>query len=102
MKNPGGIWRSGAAPTSLCRGDDSNSSRDCKHAGSQSGFQQRSCPMTPFDRRQFLKALSGTAVATTLMDSIAKATAVPAFSRTGTIDDVKHVVFLMQENRAFD
>jgi len=58
--------------------------------------------MSPFDRRRFLKYLSGTAATTALMDSIAKATAVPAFSRTGTIDDVKHVVFLMQENRAFD
>ena len=58
--------------------------------------------MTPLDRRLFLKYLSGTAVTTTFMESIAKATAVPAFSRTGTIDDVKHVVILMQENRAFD
>jgi phospholipase C len=58
--------------------------------------------MTPFDRRQFLKYLSGTAVTSSFMESIAKAAAIPAFSRSGTIDDVKHVVFLMQENRAFD
>jgi phospholipase C len=58
--------------------------------------------MTPLDRRLFLKLLSGTAVTSTLMESIAKATAVNAYSRTGTIDDVKHVVILMQENRAFD
>jgi len=58
--------------------------------------------MTPFDRRSFLKLLSSTAVTSTFMESIAKASAVSAFSRSGTIDDVKHVVILMQENRAFD
>src|SRR5215813_2360939 len=54
------------------------------------------------DRRQFLQALSGTAVSASFMDSIARAASIPAHSRTGTIEDVKHVVFLMQENRAFD
>jgi len=34
--------------------------------------------------------------------SIARALAIPADRRTGTIEDVKHVVILMQENRSFD
>jgi phospholipase C len=35
-------------------------------------------------------------------ESISRALAIPAFHETGTIKDVKHVVILMQENRAFD
>ena len=33
---------------------------------------------------------------------IARALAIPANNRTGTIADVEHVVILMQENRSFD
>ena len=58
--------------------------------------------MTPFNRRRFLEYLGSAAATTAFMDSIARARAVPAHSATGTIDDVQHVVFLMQENRAFD
>ena len=58
--------------------------------------------MTPFNRRRFLEYLGSAAATTGFMDSIARARAVPAHSPTGTIDDVQHVVFLMQENRAFD
>ena len=58
--------------------------------------------MQPVDRRTFLRYLSGAALTTTLAKSIEKAAAVPAHFRTGTIDDVEHVVVLMQENRAFD
>lgn len=58
--------------------------------------------MQPVDRRTFLRYLSGAALMTTLAKSIEKAAAVPAHFRTGTIDDVEHVVVLMQENRAFD
>ena len=58
--------------------------------------------MPSLDRRRFLKYLGGTAATSTLLDSIAKATSIPAYSRSGTLEDVKHVVFLMQENRAFD
>jgi phospholipase C len=58
--------------------------------------------MQPVDRRRFLKYLSSTAIASTFLDTIARAASIPAHSRNGTIDDVKHVVFLMQENRAFD
>ena len=58
--------------------------------------------MTSFNRRRFLEYLGSAAATTAFMDSIARARVVPAHSPTGTIDDVQHVVFLMQENRAFD
>ncbi len=50
-------------------------------------------------RRQFLKA---TAAIAALHPSIQRALAIPAASRLGTIEDVQHVVILMQENRSFD
>ena len=54
------------------------------------------------DRRQLLEMLGGSAVAATLGSTITKALAIPANHHTGTIDDVEHVVILMQENRPFD
>jgi phospholipase C len=54
------------------------------------------------DRRRFLKMLAAGAAASALPASIKRALALPAHHRTGTIADVEHVVFLMQENRAFD
>jgi phospholipase C len=54
------------------------------------------------DRRTFLRALCGGAAATALPASIARALGIAAHSRTGTIDDVGHIVILMQENRSFD
>ena len=54
------------------------------------------------DRRKFLKILSAGAFASALPGSIKRALAVPAHHRTGTIEDVEHIVFLMQENRSFD
>jgi len=53
-------------------------------------------------RRDFLKLLTTAAASTALPASIARALAIPANNRTGSIQDVEHVVFLMQENRAFD
>jgi phospholipase C len=57
------------------------------------------------DRRQFLK-LMGTAMtamaASTLPTNIARALEIPANFRTGTIEDVEHIIILMQENRPFD
>ena len=55
------------------------------------------------DRRKFLQ-LTGAAGAslTTLNANIAKALAIPANNRTGTINDVEHIVILTQENRPFD
>src|SRR5215467_2368225 len=58
--------------------------------------------MSNVDRRTFLALLGAPAVAAALPQSLDKALAIPAHSRSGTIDDVEHVVFLMQENRSFD
>jgi hypothetical protein len=54
------------------------------------------------DRRTFLRYLTSATLTASLPNSINRALAIPAHYRTGTIDDVEHVVFLMQENRAFD
>jgi phospholipase C len=59
--------------------------------------------MKDTDRRVFLKLLgSGAVAASTLNASIAKALDIPANNCTGTINDVEHIVILMQENRPFD
>jgi phospholipase C len=58
--------------------------------------------MQPLDRRSFLRFLSSSALTATFAKNIEKAAAVPAHSRTRSIEDVEHIVFLMQENRAFD
>jgi phospholipase C len=58
--------------------------------------------MRTIDRRSFLRYLSTAAVAAALPKSIDRALAIPAHNRSGTIQDVEHIVFLMQENRAFD
>ncbi len=54
------------------------------------------------DRRKFLKVAGTGALAATLGANISKALAIPANSATGTINDVEHIVVLMQENRPFD
>ncbi len=60
-------------------------------------------PTNKLDRRQFMQALGMGAVASgTLGANIAKALAIPANNRTGTLRDVEHIVILMQENRPFD
>jgi phospholipase C len=57
-------------------------------------------------RRQFLRlsleASAATAALALLPPSIRRALAIPASVITGTIQDVQHVVILMQENRSFD
>ncbi len=53
-------------------------------------------------RRDFLKLLTTGAATAAFPSSIARALAIPANHRTGTIDDVEHIVFMMQENRSFD
>jgi len=55
--------------------------------------------MTRLDRRSFLMAAAATA---TLPPVLARAAAIDAHVRTGTIKDVEHVVILCQENRSFD
>jgi phospholipase C len=55
------------------------------------------------DRRQFLRLMGMTAMAAgTLKTNIVRALEIPANNRTGTIQDVEHIVILMQENRPFD
>ncbi len=55
------------------------------------------------DRRGFLKLAGGTALGAGLLPpAIARALALPAARRTGTLRDIEHVVILMQENRSFD
>jgi phospholipase C len=54
------------------------------------------------DRRQFLQLMGMTAISSTLKTSIAKALEIPANDRTGSIQDVEHIIILMQENRPFD
>jgi phospholipase C len=53
------------------------------------------------DRRSLLTAGLG-ALAAGLPTSLARALSIPADVRKGTIEDVEHVVILMQENRSFD
>ncbi|MFH9721985.1 phosphocholine-specific phospholipase C [Streptomyces sp. NPDC017254] len=58
--------------------------------------------MADLDRRRFLQLAGGTAAFTMLSESIARAAAIPAQGSTGTIQDIEHIVVLMQENRSFD
>jgi phospholipase C len=56
------------------------------------------------DRRTFLQLMGLTAATslTTFKANIAKALAIPAHNPTGTLQDVQHIIILMQENRPFD
>src|SRR6516164_2832720 len=58
--------------------------------------------MSDTDRRQFLRLMGMAGITSTLKTNIAKALAIPASNRTGSIRDVEHIVILMQENRPFD
>jgi phospholipase C len=58
--------------------------------------------MTAVNRRRFVQLTGGAAAASVLSTSIARAAAIPAARRTGTLRDIEHVVVLMQENRSFD
>ena len=53
-------------------------------------------------RRDFLKMAAATAGAGMTPPAIGRALAIAPDRRTGTIQDVQHVVILMQENRSFD
>lgn len=57
---------------------------------------------TTMNRRDFLKLLGTSAMATALPASIARALEISANRRTGSIEDIEHIVILMQENRSFD
>ncbi|NTX80580.1 phospholipase C, phosphocholine-specific [Serratia proteamaculans] len=58
--------------------------------------------MPDFSRREILRAAAIGSAFSLLPASIRKALAIPANNRTGTLNDVEHVVILMQENRSFD
>jgi phospholipase C len=59
--------------------------------------------MTDQSRREFLRMAAETAAVVSLFPPvIQKALAIPAATRTGTLQDVGHVVILMLENRSFD
>ena len=58
--------------------------------------------MRAVSRRRFLQLAGGSAAATMLSDSIARALAIPANRATRSLRDVEHIVVLTQENRSFD
>ncbi len=58
--------------------------------------------MRVVNRRRFLQLAGGSVAATMLSDSIARALAIPANHATRSIEDIEHIVVLMQENRSFD
>src|SRR5712671_7844150 len=58
--------------------------------------------MSHIDRRKFLQLTGMAAITSSLNTSIAKALAIQANNRTGSIRDVEHIVILTQENRPFD
>ncbi|MFJ7158968.1 phosphocholine-specific phospholipase C [Streptomyces sp. NPDC101118] len=58
--------------------------------------------MAELNRRRFMQMAGGAAALTMLSDSIARAASIPAQGTTGTLQDVEHIVVLMQENRSFD
>ncbi|MFF4702644.1 phosphocholine-specific phospholipase C [Streptomyces sp. NPDC001288] len=58
--------------------------------------------MPEANRRRFLQLAGATTAFTALSGSVQRAAALPANHRTGSIEDVEHIVVLMQENRSFD
>ncbi|WP_427767229.1 alkaline phosphatase family protein, partial [Streptomyces sp. DSM 41931] len=58
--------------------------------------------MPEANRRRFLQLAGATTAFSALSASIQRAAALPANHRTGSIEDVEHIVVLMQENRSFD
>ncbi|WP_129305608.1 phospholipase C, phosphocholine-specific [Streptomyces sp. L2] len=58
--------------------------------------------MPEVNRRRFLQLAGATTAFTALSNSIQRAAALPAHHRTGSLQDVEHIVVLMQENRSFD
>ncbi|MER5939207.1 phospholipase C, phosphocholine-specific [Streptomyces sp. NPDC001928] len=58
--------------------------------------------MPEVNRRRFIQLAGATTAFTALSSSIQRAAAIPANHRTGSIEDVEHIVVLMQENRSFD
>src|SRR3979411_1843925 len=53
-------------------------------------------------RRNFITGAAGAAASASLLSSLPPALAEAAQERKGSLDNVEHVVVLMQENRSFD
>lgn len=58
--------------------------------------------MPDINRRRFLQMAGASAAFAAMANSIEQAAAIPAHRRFGSIQDVEHIVVLMQENRSFD
>ncbi|MFJ1723969.1 MULTISPECIES: phosphocholine-specific phospholipase C [unclassified Streptomyces] len=58
--------------------------------------------MTEINRRRFLQIAGATTGFAALSGSIDRAAAISAARRSGTVQDIEHIVVLMQENRSFD
>src|ERR1700753_1371694 len=58
--------------------------------------------MPRVDRRTILRAMGSAALGAAFPASIRRAMAIEPKIVTGTIQDVKHIVVLMQENRSYD
>ncbi|MER5640590.1 phospholipase C, phosphocholine-specific [Kitasatospora sp. NPDC002227] len=58
--------------------------------------------MADLNRRRFLQLSGATVAFSALSQSIARAAAIAPAGTTGTVQDVEHIVVLMQENRSFD
>jgi phospholipase C len=58
--------------------------------------------MSEINRRRFFQLTGGTVAMSALSTSIARAADIPAYSAHGSVQDVEHIVVLMQENRSFD
>lgn len=59
--------------------------------------------MTTFNRREFLSLTTKASIATAIWEPLLmRASSTKAYNATRSIQDVKHIVILMQENRSFD
>ncbi|MFJ1751950.1 phosphocholine-specific phospholipase C [Kitasatospora sp. NPDC088134] len=58
--------------------------------------------MADLNRRRFLQLAGASVAFSALAPSIARAASIAPQGTTGTIQDVQHIVVLMQENRSFD
>ncbi len=75
-------------------------------SGNNTYEQRDGIDVSDLPRREFLRRSAGilgaAATLSLLPPAIRRALAIPAAVQTGTLQDVKHVVILMQENRSFD
>src|ERR1700734_2750198 len=76
--------------------------RSGRRPGAARGYPGLVMLMQDVNRRRFLQLAGGSFAATMLSDSIARAASIPENRRTRSLEDVEHIVVLMQENRSFD